>query len=520
MAKRKRRIRRSLHRQVEPRSRRTRLLGVALGAGVVLLLVFALVFSIAFGTQQVAAHAGALHDADEALRAATVVRAQTGMAAHLADLERGFGLDTAEATALAAAEAEVALTDLRGSIGGIGYRTGGLDPRLANAAAGFETAAAALLARLTDGDPAPLEEAVAGLDVGYRELVGAVVVERDYQASQVAAANASMGRIGDVVRFLVAFLVPALVILLYRELSHRQRRQSELEVRLEAEQELGKARDEFVASASHELRTPLTSIFGLAHILEEDEQVAASTTAAEMVGMIISEAHDLNRMVEDLLTTARIDAGALHYQFEALPVLYEVHEVVDPMARTGNRVEIDVHPALVKADRLRLRQVIRNLLSNAAKYGGDDVRVVGRVVAGWYEVIVADDGEGIPAELEERLFQRYLHQGDMPLVLGSVGLGLSIVRALAEGMGGAVWYERDGGWSKFVVRMPLAEATGETRFREPDLTRRRRKLGSPGEDIEIRPEDSAVERRVAAPVPGSAQAAAEQLRRLQANRRR
>ena len=77
-----------------------------------------------------------------------------------------------------------------------------------------------------------------------------------------------------------------------------------------------------------------------------------------------------------------------------------------------------------------------------------------------------DDGAGIPEELRKRLFQRYLHEGDMPLVLGSVGLGLSIVSALAEGMGGAVWYERRDGWTSFVVRVPLATSEEVSRYRE------------------------------------------------------
>jgi signal transduction histidine kinase len=304
------------------------------------------------------------------------------------------------------------------------------------------------------------------------------VVERDFQASQVDAADDMMGRVGDLARFLVAFIVPASAVIVYRELTRRQHRQKELEVRLETEQELGKARDEFVANASHELRTPLTSIFGMAHLLEEDEVVQTSPAAVEMLSLIISEAHDLNRMVDDLLTTARLDAGALHYQFENLPVVKEVvDEVVEPMRRAGVGVEVDCEPAQVRSDRLRLRQVLRNLLSNAGKYGGPHIRLVGRLVDGWYEARVEDDGEGIPPELEARLFQRFLHKGDMPLVLGSVGLGLSIVRALAEGMGGAVWYERRGGWTCFVVRVPVTAAIEAPRFREapagriPRLTR-------------------------------------------------
>jgi signal transduction histidine kinase len=531
MADHKRRLRRS-HRLGKLRPRRTRLAAIALGAGVVMVLVFALVFSIAFGTRQVAAHADALHNADEALRASTVIRAQTGMATHLSVLEREFGFAATEGIELAIGESSLALNDLEVSLGELESEVGGLDARLTAAEASFAATVRSIHEFVLAGESLLAQAEASMLDEQFRELTGAIVVERDYQASQVATANQTMGRVGDLVRFLVAFLVPTAVILLYRELSQRQARQSELEVRLESEQELGKARDEFVANASHELRTPLTSIFGLAHILEEDPEIAASETAPEMVGMIISETHDLSRMVDDLLTTARLDAGALHFQLEDLSVLDEVREVVEPMAKAGPDYGVDVHPAVVRADRLRLRQVIRNLLSNATKYGGADIRVVGRVASGWYELIVADNGDGIPAELEDRLFQRFLHQGDMPLVLGSVGLGLSIVQALAEGMGGAVWYERDAGWTKFVVRVPMAKSKTQSRFREADLTRKRATLGTPGGVSETppipvgTPAAAPAAAPVAAPAvaspppaPGTAHAAAEQLRRMAAERK-
>lgn len=421
-----------------------------------MVLVFALVFSIAFGTRGVAHHATALHHADEALRSATVVRSQAGMATHLSLLQRDFGFDASASLQVSTAEARLGLDDLASSVAGLGESLGP-DPTIESTAAAFRGTAQEILSALEAGE-VDLAVELAGTDLneGFRTLVGMVAVVRDREAGEVASASAVMGRIGDVARFLVAFLVPASAIVLYRELTRRQQRQRDLEVRLETEKELGKARDEFVANASHELRTPLTSIFGLAHLLEEDPVVMGSPASVEMVGMIISETNDLSRMVDDLLTTARLDAGALHYQFENLNALDEVREVVEPMRRSGTAIEVTVHPALVRSDRLRLRQVVRNLLSNARKYGGPTVRVVGRVEAGWYEIRVEDDGEGIPEELHARLFQRYLHKGDMPLVIGSVGLGLSIVRALAEGMGGAVWYERRAGWTSFVVRVPLA----------------------------------------------------------------
>ena len=449
--------------------RRGRLAALTLGAGVAIVVVFALVFSIAFGSQGVAAHASALHNADEALRAATVARSQSGLAVHLSILERDFDFDAGNGIDLSMSQTRLALGDLESAVDGIGDATGNVDAGIQSSASTFLSTVHQVLDRLDAGDVDGAEAiAVESLDQQFRAVIGAVVVERDYQATEVAAANALMGRIGDVARFLVAFLVPTAAIVIYRELSRRQQRQRDLEVRLETEKELNHARDEFVANASHELRTPLTSIFGLAHLLEEDPALQASETAPEMAGMIISEANDLARMVDDLLTTARLDAGALHYQFENLNALDEVREVVDPMRRSGTAIAVTCSPALVRSDRLRMRQVVRNLISNARKYGGPTVRVVGRVVAGWYEIRVEDDGEGIPVELHDRLFQRFLHQGDLPLVLGSVGLGLSIVRALAEGMGGAVWYERRDGWTCFVVRIPMATSDESSEYREPD----------------------------------------------------
>jgi signal transduction histidine kinase len=493
------------HRAPSATGRRTRLAAIALGVGVGLILIFALVFSIAFGTRRVAQHADALHNADEALRAATVARAQAGLATHFVLLESEFNFDASDAITLAVDDVTLAVTDLEEGIATLGELTGGLADEIETTSEAFLGTVIGILGHLNAGEPDLAREAAQTLDPEFRAFIAAVVVERDFQASQVAAANNLMGRVGDIVRFLVAFLVPTAVIVVYRELSKRQQRQSELEVRLEAEQDLGQARDEFVANASHELRTPLTSIFGLAHLLEEDPVVTGSDSSREMVDMIISETHDLSRMVDDLLTTARLDAGALHYQFETLPILEEVNEVVEPMTKAGGQIRVDIHPSMVRSDRLRIRQVLRNLLSNARKYGGEDIRVIGRVVSGWYEVIVADNGEGIPDELRNRLFDRFLHQGDMPLVLGSVGLGLSIVRALAEGMGGAVWYERRKGWTKFVVRVPLAADQGEgSRFKEPELYRKRRSLESAGGMPELAPVDGSVSKPAQVPLPRSA----------------
>ncbi len=464
MAK-KGRFRRS--RAIRQRNRSGRFAALTLGMGVAMILVFALVFSIAFGTRAIAAHASALHNADEALRAATIVRAQAGLATHLTVLEQEFGWDAAEGIDLSVSEVHLALEDLDAALLGLIADVDNLSTTIITGGRELRTTTLDILDGIESPDTLGGQAiATEALDSSFRQFTATLIIERDHQAAAVATANATMGRVGDIARFLVAFLVPTAAIILYRELSRRQARQKELEVRLETEKDLGQARDDFIANASHELRTPLTSILGLAYLIDEDDSVEESPMITEMVGLIISEANDLSRMVDDLLTTARLDAGALHFQLENLNAVDEIQEVVGPLERSGAAIAVQAQPSLVKSDRLRLRQVIRNLLSNARKYGGPNVRIAAEPVAGWFEIRIEDDGAGIPDELRERLFQRYLHEGDMPTVLGSVGLGLSIVGALAEGMGGAVWYERRDGWTSFVVRIPLATDDEISHFSE------------------------------------------------------
>jgi len=161
-------------------------------------------------------------------------------------------------------------------------------------------------------------------------------------------------------------------------------------------------------------------------------------------------------MIEDLLTTARLNAGALHFNFEDIDMCEEISEVVEPMTRSGAEINVQCDPGLVRADRLRVRQVFRNLLSNAQKYGGPNIEVRGRVEGRTYVCSVSDDGPGISSEVADRLFQRFVHQGSATAMTGSVGLGLSIVHALLQGMSGSIIHARTEGKTIFTVRLPLA----------------------------------------------------------------
>lgn len=438
------------------RSRFDRALAVTLVSGLGLLLILGLVFSIAHGSQQITTRATDLHHADESLRAATVVRAQAGLAVHLTTVDDVFGTNSEEAIALSVSEARTALDDL--TVGMDRLDEDGSADADAAVAASLEFAATTekTLAAVAAGDVDEAREQSELHDADFRTALVELEGLRDDLAASVEASDVFLGHVGTITRFLVAFLVPAAVIFIYRELLLRQHRQADLEGRLESERRLSRAREEFIANASHELRTPLTGITGLAQILAEDPSIARSESASELLHLIISESNDLARMVEDLLTTARLDAGALHFDFDDIAIQEVVREVVEPMVRSGAEITWDCEPAGIRADGLRTRQVLRNLLSNARKYGGSHIEVRGRVDGRTYRCDVIDDGEGVPEALTGRIFERFVHRGRTG-VSDSVGLGLAIVHALTQGMGGSVTYQRVDDHTVFTVRLPLAE---------------------------------------------------------------
>lgn len=437
------------------RNRFDRALAVTLIAGVALLIVVGAVFSIAYSTQQITRSATALHSADETLRMATVARAQLAIGVYLTAVEEQFGADSGDAIALSIREAQTALDEMQV---GLDELSQDLNPNAAllRAHSEFTSTGDEILDLLAQRDEATaLAVMRSDLAPQFDVLSSSLTGIRDDLAARVESSDQLLGRMGTIARFLVAFLIPAAVMFVYRELLRRQQRQAELERRLEAERNLSRAREEFIANASHELRTPLTGITGLALMIAEDPVIDRSESARELLDMVVSESYDLARMVEDLLTAARIDAGALHFSFENVRVVEEVEESAGAMVKSGAAIQIDCHPATVRVDRLRLRQVLRNLLSNAIKYGGENISVLGRVEGRTYVCSVIDDGPGIPEDLQGRIFERFIHQGKDTAVRESVGLGLAIVHALANGMGGSVTYQRLDDKTLFVLRLPL-----------------------------------------------------------------
>lgn len=251
----------------------------------------------------------------------------------------------------------------------------------------------------------------------------------------------------------------------------------ERSAREEAER-AGRVKDEFLATLSHELRTPLTAIYGWAQMLRradpaDDDEVAGAAVLAPhqndlAVGLEVIErnARVQARLIEDLLDMGRIISGKIRLDVAPVDLSAIVEDVVRSTAPAAAakdlrvRTVTDPNAGPVSGDAARLQQVVWNLLTNAIKFTPKHgkIEVTLRQVDSHVELAVADTGEGIAADLLPHVFERF-RQGDSSSTRrhGGLGLGLSIVRHLAELHGGTVraMSEGEGRGSTFVVNLPL-----------------------------------------------------------------
>ncbi len=222
-------------------------------------------------------------------------------------------------------------------------------------------------------------------------------------------------------------------------------------------QHLAEARMQLLASVSHEVRTPLSAVVGYAQVLRSEGEAMAAEDREAMTAVLHRQAQDVAHMVDDLLVSARADLGHLAVECEEIDVLAEVAAVVAGLDFAGERIsppdpaERDLY---CSGDPARFRQIVRNLLTNAQRYGGPKIEIrLGEDVR-HIIVKVCDDGDGLPPGDAERAFRPYERTRTARHSADSVGIGLSISRKLAELMEGDLRYLRDGGWTVFQLRMP------------------------------------------------------------------
>ena len=233
------------------------------------------------------------------------------------------------------------------------------------------------------------------------------------------------------------------------------------EAALDATRRAERFRRELLATVSHELRTPLAALLGHGTTLLSDRGLSR-LEHPEYPEMIVAEARRLDRLIRDLLELARIETGQLDVEVEVIDLCEAVREAARRwQGQLETRLRLTREPVLVLADWDRVQQLLDNALSNVLRHSGTQTALVevttpspARQMAA--ECRVRDLGRGIPADLQEHLFERYSRDRRGR----GLGVGLAVCRGLAEAMGGAVWVESPPGskGTEFHFLLPLAPA--------------------------------------------------------------
>ena len=214
------------------------------------------------------------------------------------------------------------------------------------------------------------------------------------------------------------------------------------------EQEVAKAKNDFVSLVSHELRTPMTSIKGYTDLMIKGAVGELNAQQRHFMTIVKSNVDRMADLVSDLLDVSRLEAGRVRLAFEQLDLASVVYEVSEELTETLRQrelnLEFDLAPGLphVCADRGRVIQVLLNLLSNAYRYtpAGGTITVAVHAAEDGVQVDVVDTGIGIPEKDRESIFERF-YRVDHPVVReqAGTGLGLPIAKTLIEMHGGKLW---------------------------------------------------------------------------------
>ena len=243
---------------------------------------------------------------------------------------------------------------------------------------------------------------------------------------------------------------------------------------LEEMREADQLKSQFLANMSHELRTPLNSIIGFSKVILKGIDGPITDTQKEDLTAIYNAGQHLLGLISDMLDISRIEAGKLDLSFETV----DVHEVIQGVTSTAiglvkdKPIEfvMDIPDDLpqIRADRIRVRQVLLNLVSNAGKFTEEgQISVSARHILGEGRgeilIAVADTGIGIAPKDVEKLFEPFSQVDPSPTrKSGGTGLGLSIARHLVELHGGRIWVESTlGEGSTFAFTLPLEPPEGE-----------------------------------------------------------
>jgi PAS domain S-box-containing protein len=246
--------------------------------------------------------------------------------------------------------------------------------------------------------------------------------------------------------------------------------------RVAAEQRLADllaAKDQLIASVSHELRTPLTAVVGYAHLLNDEASGLSPAERKEMTASIVSQGTDLANIIEDLLVEARADTDTLTLARVPVDIRAQTAQVLENLDAAA-RVELVGPSPRALADPARVRQIIRNLITNALRYGGDRIQARVEDTGSSVRLIVSDNGPGVPLEEQDLIFAPYHRAHTSKGLTASVGLGLTVSRRLAILMDGDLAYRHENRECIFQLDLPRvdpqASLTDPSFLHHPELT--------------------------------------------------
>jgi signal transduction histidine kinase len=323
-------------------------------------------------------------------------------------------------------------------------------------------------------------ELVPGLEGHWFETYGRVALTGE--PARFEEGSAAMGRWFDVYAFRVGAAEERRVAILFTDVSaaraaarERERLLAEAQLARAEAEAANKAKGEFLAVMSHELRTPLNAIGGYAELLDMGLRGPVTPEQRADLERIQRAQRHLLGLINGVLNYARVEAGAVHYQMEAVPldeVLATCEALVAPQVRAKGltlRYDDGDRAVRVRADREKLQQVVLNMLSNALKFTEPGGHITLRTLTAGgaaangaasdvVRVQVHDTGIGIAADQMARVFEPFVQvDAGLTRTQEGTGLGLAISRDLARGMGGDLTVEsvRDVG-STFTLLLPRA----------------------------------------------------------------
>ena len=429
---------------------------VAMAVGVSLLLVLfvaGLAFANSIGAARVAENARSLHWANATLGTSSLTRAALVQAVTFVELEQQ-GLVTDEDVAYATAQVVASYDELKQL-----EEIAGASPSSTDLTHFMAEVGSAMTA-LDEGSVDEARNIVIGdMEGAYIDLFDSLQTEQGTIQAAIEANTAAAARMNGYVVFILTLAIPGSAVIIYWWIARRQVREYRLrtELELEGQRAINRAKDSFIAGLSHELRTPLTSIYGFAEILTDGDGADPEQTK-EIVQIIANEAAEMTRMVDDLLTASRMESSGIEVDMAPTNIREVVESAITPFERAGLEITLSATDATVSTDAGRLRHILINLISNAARHGGERIGVEVSQAGDTVDIEVWDNGQGVPEDQVEKLFDRFIHKDAAPLLTGSVGLGLAIASRLTTMLGGRLAYQRFAGKTYFTVNVPAAVA--------------------------------------------------------------